>query len=523
MLQYPMAARTLLLGVDVGSGSIRAEVFLANGQSLGQARRAHHPRQPQPGVAEYDPEAMTAAVVSCLRELADRFAIRPGETAGVALDGMISGVMGVDADWLPTTPYTTPLDMRYGKTLNAILERHDRRIREVTGSGMAVIGPKIAWIKSAFPEAFARTRKFVTATGFIAGKLAGFRSDEAFVDFTYLWTTGLSDTLNYRWSEELCSAHGIGADLLPRIVEPIAIIGRLTAVMGRETGLGEGVPIMAGAGDQSAGFVGAGLNRPGMMADVAGTYPILALCTDRFVPDLEARRIELFPSPIAGQFHACQIINGGGLTHHWIAREIGCATDDDSLATVFASLDAKAATLAPGCEGLICSPHLGGRVCPAQTAMRGTWIGFTWTHRKEHFHRAFLEAIAFEHALALQVLRKLHPEMHAPEIRGFGGGAKSILWNQIKADVLGLPYRALDQVDQATWGDAVLVGVAVGLFDDIARAAELRGLSGATIQPNTVNHQAYQEILKTYQSMEPSLEEACKRLQEPVRAQALNR
>jgi xylulokinase len=510
-----MAARTLLLGVDVGSGSIRAEVFLATGQSLGQARRAHHPHQPIPGVAEYDPEAMTAAVVSCLRELATRCAIRPGETAGLALDGMISGVMGVDADWVPTTPYTTPLDMRYGDTLNTILARHERRIREVTGSGMAVIGPKIAWIKAAFPEAFARTRKFVTATGFIAGKLAGLRSAGAFVDFTYLWSTGLSDTLQYRWSDELCAAHGIRQEILPRIVKPTAIVGHLTQAMGRETGLGAGVPIVAGAGDQSAGFVGAGLNRPGMMADVAGTYPIFALCTDRFVPDLEARRIELFPSPIAGQFHACQIINGGGLTHTWIAREMGGATDEAALAEVFASLDAKAATLAPGCDGLLCSPHLGGRVCPAHTAMRGVWLGFTWTHRKEHFHRAFLEAIAFEHALALHVLRNLHPGLPAPELRGFGGGAKSVLWNQIKADVLGMPYRALDKVDQATWGDAVLIGAAVGLFDDIARAAEQGWQAGATIQPNAANHLAYQEILATYQAVSPSLEDACERLRKP--------
>lgn len=510
-----MKTRTLLVGVDVGSSSIRAEVFDPLGNSLGTARRVNHFVQPAPGVAEYDGDLMTTAVLACLRELADRLEIRSGEVACLALDGMISGVMGVDAEWKPTTAYTTPLDMRYGDTLNRIMAEHERMVRRTTGSGMAVIGPKIAWIKAAFPDAFSRTRKFVTATGYVAGKLAALKPEEAFVDYTYLWTTGLSDTLNYRWSEELCAAHGIDPKVLPLIVAPTAVIGRLTPAMGLASGLGKGVPIAAGAGDQSAGFVGAGLTKPGLMADVAGTYPILALCTDQFVPDLDDGRIELFPSPIAGQFHACFVINGGGLTHHWFGREIAGATSEEGLDQVFAALDAKSDRIPPGCEGLICSPHLGGRVCPAHTQMKGAWLGFTWTHRKEHFYRAFLEAIAFEHALAFRVLRKLYPTLQPTELRGFGGGAKSALWNQIKADVLGLPYRVLANVDQATWGDAVLAGCAVGIFCDLSSAA-VSGISDATtVRPDASRHEEYNSLLRAYERVTPLLEDSFRRISSP--------
>ena len=503
-----MTPRKLVLGVDVGSGSIRAGVFDADGQALGEARRAHHPLQPRPGVAEYDPESMTAAVVGCLRELAERLAIRPGEVAGMALDGMISGVMGVDADWRPTTAYTTPLDMRYGDTLNAIMARHERRVREITGSGLAVIGPKIAWIKHAFPEAFARTARFVTATGYVAGRLAGLRPEQAFMDYTYLWTTGLSETVRYRWSEELCAAHGVNAAQLPRIVTPTDVVGHLSREMSTATGLEAGLPIIAGAGDQTAGLVGAGLTRPGLLADSAGTYPVLALCTDQFAPDLEHGRIELLPSPVAGQFHACQIINGGGLTHHWFAREFAGAAEDAALRAAFEDLDAKAAGIAPGCDGLFCSPHLGGRIAPAQTAMRGAWIGFTWTHRREHFYRAFLEAIAFEYALALRALRQLHPKHPPAEILGFGGGARSTLWNQVKADVLGLPYRALDRLEQSVWGVALLAGVGVGLFPDLAVTVQGR-VSGPVIEPDPARHDAYAKLLAGYEAITPPIELAC--------------
>jgi len=140
--------------------------------------------------------------------------------------------------------------------------------------------------------------------------------------------------------------------------------------------------------------------------------------------------------------------------------------------------------------------------------MKGAWLGFTGTHRKEHVYRAFLEAIAFEHAIAFRVLRKLYPTLQPTELRGFGGGAKSALWNQIKADVLGLPYRALPNVDQATWGDAVIAGCAVGIFGDI-RSAAVSGISdGTTVRPDGLRHQAYSSLLRTYERVTPLLEES---------------
>jgi len=493
--------RVHLIGIDLGSSSIKATIFDAEGNAAGEARKDNLPDQSRAGVAEYDGDRMLRATLDAIRDLLETSEVSPSDVAAICMDGMISGTMGIDASWQATTPYTTPLDMRFAPQLNRAIDRHHDLIRSKTGSGMAVIGPKIMWIREEFPEAYARTARFVTATGYVAGKIAGLEADESFVDFTYLWSSGLSDTLKYEWSAELCEALGVPADKLPRIVQPTDVVGRVGRSAADATGLLEGTPIVAGAGDQSAGFVGAGLTRAGRMADVAGTYPILAYCTGEFRPDIEHRSIEIFPSPVRGLFNPCSVINGGGLTHHWFAETFAGADAQQAKGrgqSVYDVLDANAAKVAPGSDKLFFNPHLGGRVCPVQTNFKGAWFGFTWTHRREHFYRAVLESIAYDQALAFRLMKQIHPEMAEPEIAVYGGGARSALWNQIKADVMGVPYVALAREDLAALGDAIIAGCALGIYADMAEAAERLVRHAARFEPRPAAHAFYRPYADCY-------------------------
>ena len=132
---------------------------------------------------------------------------------------------------------------------------------------------------------------------------------------------------------------------------------------------------------------------------------------------------------------------------------------------------AWAETIPPGADGLFFSPHLGGRICPSAPAMRGAWIGFSWSHSQAHFCRALLESIAYEYAFYLGILVDQLPGLALVEARAVGGGARSAAWNQIKADVLDLPYQSLGRSELGTWGAALIAGKAVGLFDDLAAVA----------------------------------------------------
>ncbi len=496
-------AESYLIGIDVGSSFTKAFLFDTAGQTRGEARRDTHPQQPRPGVAEYDGAQLLQATLATIREVLDKTAVAAAQVAAICLDGMISGVMGIDAAGEATTPYTTTLDMRFAPQLNRVMAQHHDLIRAQTGCGQPTIGPKMMWIRDEFPTVYRQTAKFVTITGYMIGKLAGLNAAESVIDYTYLWASGLSDTQHYAWSPLLCEALGVSAQKLPRIVKPADIVGRISPAAAAATGLLAGTPIVAGAGDQSAAFVGAGITQPNRAGDAAGTFPIIALCTDEFRPDLTYKLAEIIPSAIPGLWNPISLIIGGGLTHHWFQETFAHADASEAgqqgeKATVYDILDAKANLVPPGADRLFFIPHLGGRACPTNTNYRGAWVGFTWAHKREHFYRAILESIAYDQTLAFRSLLTAHPSAAVTEIVVYSGGARSQVWNQIKADVMGLPYVALDREDLSALGAAIIAGYAVGIYADLAATAEHLSKRSARFQPNPAAHAFYGEYTAFY-------------------------
>jgi xylulokinase len=507
-----------IIGIDVGSSFTKSTLLDTGGNVLADAKRDTHPAQPRAGVAEYDGPGLLQAVYGSVRELVEKGGVDPSQVAAVCLDGMISGTMGIDAQGDATTPYTTTLDTRFFPQLNWVLEHFHDPIRQLTGSGQPTIAPKMLWVREAFPDVYQATARFVTVSGYILGKMAGLAAADAFVDYTYLWATGLSDTQRYAWSEELCRLMDLPMDKLPRIVRSSDIVGGVGREAAGATGLVEGTPIVAGAGDQSAGFIGAAITRPNRMASNAGTYPVLATCTDQFRPDMQSRMSEIIPSVIPGLWNPTSYIIGGGLSHHWFQETFAHADAAAALAelgpdaSAYAVLDANASRLPPGSDGLFFIPHLGGRACPGNTDYKGAWFGFTWTHKREHFYRAVLEAIAYDQYLQLRNFQANDPNLAVAEVTAFGGGARSALWNQIKADVLGLPHVLLGREDLAPIGNAILAGYALGIYTDMAETAERFVQRTARVEPRPEVHAYYQECAAFYAALLQDSEPAFARL-----------
>lgn len=494
-------AENYFIGIDIGSSFTKSSIVSTQGAVVAEAKRDTHPAQPRAGVAEYDGPTLLAAVYASVAELMQRTGVSPGAVAAICLDGMISGAMGIDDAGDATTPYTTTLDQRFTPQLNRVLDRFHDPIRELTGSGQPTVAPKILWIREEFPDVYRRTAKFVTISGYVLGKLAGLSAQEAVVDTTYLWATGLADAQNYVWSDDLCQMMVVPVDKLPRIVRSFDIIGGVASEAAEATGLRLGTPIVAGAADQSAGFVAAGVTKANRMASNSGTYPVLAICTDQFRPDMQERMSEIIPSVIPGLWNPTSYIIGGGLSHHWFQETFAFADESEGRSqgrSVYEILDERAAALPPGSERLFFLPHLGGRACPTNTNLKGAWFGFTWTHHREHFYRAILESIAYDQFLQLQAFRASNPDLKVEEITAYGGGAKSALWNQIRADVMGLPLALLDREDLAPIGNAVLAGYALGMYDDMAAAAERFVTRTARVEPDPARHEHYRPLADFY-------------------------
>ncbi|MHB0874696.1 MAG: FGGY-family carbohydrate kinase [Anaerolineae bacterium] len=502
-----------LIGVDLGTSATKAAIYHRDGRLVAEASAEVPLYYPGPGAVEQENDDFYRSAAQAVRQCLAESGIDPRSVAAIACDSQMAGVGAVDEHFWPVTRFDSWLDVRCQPYLDYLEREHGELITRLTGCPpICDHGPKIVWWREEHPESYARTAKYVMPAGYVAGRMAGLRGERAFIDYTFIHFSALCDARAGEWSPELCGLLGVDRAKLPRIVAPWEIIGEVRDEAAGDFGLAPGTPIAAGCGDTAAGALGAGIVRPGMLLDTAGTAAVLAGCTDRFTPDVEHRVLFSMRSVIPGLWHPLAYVAGGGLALRWFADTF-CRGDSPCEPRVadefYAHMAAEAAVVPAGSEGLFFSPHLGGRICPAEPAMRGAWVGLSWRHGRPYFYRAILESIAFEYAYYLRILRDLAPDLSLLEARVIGGGARSPEWNQIKADVLDVPYRRLRRPEFATWGSALVAGRAVGLVEDIASAASVASLpDGAPAYPRPEAVAVYARLAQRYAAWQTTLAEA---------------
>ncbi len=494
-------SRTCLAGVDLGTMGTKAAIYDTDGQLLAEAYEESRLYYPKPGWVEQQPDEIYGSALRTIRSCIEQSRINPAQIAGIAFDGQMSGIGTVDANWDAPTRYDSWLDTRCGPYITRLKE-HEQQITALTGGPPTIShGAKILWWMREQPEAFKRVAKFVVPGGYVAGRMAGLKGAEAYIDRTYLHFSCFSDTQRGEWSDDLLGLFGVDKRKLPRIVHPWEVIGHVTEEAAATSGLKAGTPIAAGCGDQAAGMLGAAMVHPGLVFDVAGTASVFAICLDRFVTDQTNRTLFTACLAIPDLYYALAYINGGGLNLRWFRDELAVpekARAEASGENIYQVLDRMAASVSPGSNKLLFLPHLGGRVCPGDPNTRGLYIGLHWSHTRAHLYRAMLEGVGYEYAYYLGIVRGLLPDLDFRETRVIGGGARSKLWNQIKADILGVPYVQLNREEFAVLGSAILAGYAVGVFSDLAATAQRFTQTIQRIEPNRDHHALYQPLVKEY-------------------------
>lgn len=496
-----------LIGVDLGTSSTKAALYRTDGTLVAEAGAEVPLYYPRPGVVEQENDdfyrTAAATVSQCVRESG----IDPRQVAAIAFDSQMAGVGSVDENYRPATRFDSWLDMRCQPYIAYLNDHHAELITRLTGCAPTCDhGPKIMWWQHERPDEYARVSKFLMPSAYVAGRMAGLRGDQAFMDYTFIHFSGLSDNRAGTWSAAICDTLGVDMGRLPEIVEPWRVIGEVTDAAARDFGLAPGTPIAAGCGDTAANALGAGVVRPGMIFDVAGTASVFAGCTDTFVADVEHRALLTMRSVIPGLWNPLAYIAGGGQALRWFRDQFGPGATGSSADDAYTAMIAEATDIPPGAEGLFFSPHLGGRICPATPEMRGAWLGFSWGHTRSHFFRAILESIAYEYAWYLSILREAIPNLQLTETRAVGGGARSDAWNQIKADVLGVPYQRLSRSEFGTWGSAMIAGKAAGIYDDLAQTAiEHARPAGEPLRPAAARHETYRPLVERYVRLQSDL------------------
>ena len=502
-----------IIANDIGSQSIKTALYDEEGNLVSFVNQETNIIDEGHGGLVYDGDEVYGQTIKNIRDLLQLSGINPTKVVVISFSGMGGGIIGVDKDWNSTMKYSNPIDIRDHHHFVEMMKTNSKLIRKLSGTGNPMGANKLIWIKKDMPEVYKRTRKFMMLTQFVQGKFCSFRDEQAIWEFSSVALSGMADSEKYKWSDEICNAINIDIRKLPRIVEPSEIIGNLGKEAAIGSGLVQGVLVVAGAFDKVCDTIGSGSHKIGMLVDNAATYPGLVLTVDKFLPDLEFNRLECHPGGDKEKWLVQTYIIGGGLSHSWYEKEILNGYDFTRKSkNIFKVLDERISKLPPGSDGLLFFPYLGGKATPFDPNARGAWAGFTWSHNYLHFYKSILESIAYEHAITLKITKEKFPEVKFNEARVLGGGAKSNVWNQIKSDILGIPYITLNRSDTATLGSALLGGKAVGIFKDLSKVADKIIKTQEILNPRKKYHEYYNYCVETYSSVDKDLKTIYKKL-----------
>jgi xylulokinase len=304
------------------------------------------------------------------------------------------------------------------------------------------------------------------------------------------------------WSETLLEAAEMTADKLPVLTPTGTVIGCVSRACSDATGLSTKTKVVAGAMDQMCAAVGAGNISPGIITESTGTVVALVTTTSEPIIDF-ATKVPCHIHAVPGVYCLLAWSPTGGLVLKWF-KDRFCEEEKQQAARrgsdVYDLLCEEAAQVAPGSEGLIMLPHLEGAGFPEfAPAARGVLFGLTLRHGKPHFIRAILESVAYLIRSDVETLQRLGAG--ADEIRVLGGGAKSALWNQIKADVLGLPVAVPANREAAVLGAAMIAAVGVGLHADFPTAVGAMTRIDTRIKPDAANREIYAAQYRRYRAL----------------------
>jgi xylulokinase len=490
---------SLLIGLDIGTTSVKAGVFDAAGRQLAAVGQEYRIDHPSPDRAEMDAEVYWTATVAAVRQALDVAGADPTRVEAVAVSSQGETVVAVDAHGRPLAPAIVWLDNRALDESRELAGRFgDAAVYDRTG--VPSITPtwpacKILWWRRHEPEVFAGARRFLLVEDFILHRLSGRFVSEGGVQCTSL----LFDIRSRTWWEPMLDAVGIGPERLPELVEPGAVVGTLSAVAASALGLPPGVRVVAGGMDQGAGAVGVGNVGSDVVSESTGGALTLQASVAHHGGD-PTGRTPVYIHSAPDRYLYCPVCPTGGMALTWFrdqfgAEEVARAAREGGSA--YDLLTALAAGVEPGAGGLTMLPHLAGAFSPEyEPEAPGVFYGFTLHHGRPHFVRAVLEAVAFMLRRNLELLAGAGAA--ATQIRSHGGGSRSALWNQIKADVCGLPVVTLEGDDAAVRGDAMIAGVAVGLFPDLATACSAMVTIRDRYEPDPATRAAYDDAYGRY-------------------------
>jgi xylulokinase len=487
---------TLLLGIDLSTTGAKALLIDDEGRVVSSATTPLNLSTPHPLWSEQEPRDWWDATANSISHALGAANASGHEIAAIGLTGQMHGLVLLDEGRRVLRPAILWNDQRCGAECDEIRARisHENLVR-ITGND-ALTGftaPKILWVEKHEPEIYRRIRHILLPKDYIRYKLTGaLAMDKADGSGTMLF-----DLAKRTWAPEILNALNIPADWLPPTFEGHETTSEVTDEAAELTGLRKGTPVVAGGGDQSAQAIGVGVVRPGRMAVTLGTSGVVFAATES--PLIEPQgRLHAFCHAVPDRWHLMGVMLSAAGSLQWYRDKLACDRN-------FEDLVSEASQVPAGSEGLIFLPYLSGERTPhADPLARGAWIGLTARHSQAHLIRSILEGVAFGLKDIFDLMKDagLGP---IEQIRLSGGGAKSQLWRQILADVLGAELVTVNTTEGAALGAALLAGIGAGLWPDADSACAQTIAVKDRVSPNPATAEIYRSLHQQYQQLYPAL------------------
>lgn len=483
------------IGYDCGTMGTKVAIYTGEGQLIAEAYREHQIQYPKPGWAEMDPGQFYRVVVEGIQQCVSDGKINPNDVAGISCSGIICGIVPIDDAWRPVGPYVPYLDGRAQAEARELLDVEPLWIEESGNAEPGAYMPPVIlkWLLKNMTAVKRDARKVVGAAHYVMGRFGGLSAENAFVDWAHQsgWVIGF-DARKRNWSERQIEIMGLPYEILPRVVKPWDVVGELSRKEAEVLGLKPGIPLVAGGGDIMQSCLGAGLTDVGMSFDVAGTASIVAFAVKDIDPVITKKKVLINAmNTFDDQYLLWAFIPAGGLSLRWYRDELAQRRGDDA---VYRELDRLAQDVRPGADFSLFFPFLQGRSSPVWPTASGTWLGLRGSNTAGHLWRSLMESIAFEYLFWANTLR--NENIPVNQMIGTGGGSKSPIWNQIKADVMNVEYLIPSHAEGAVLGNALLAAFGVGNIKDMRETIKQWVSFRDVYRPQSALNQFYEKIYK---------------------------
>lgn len=509
-----------LIGIDVGTSSLKVVIASERGDILAVASSDYSVARPHPGWSEQDPELWWAAARIAVPTAIKGANLRPSDIRAIGLSGQMHGSVLLDR---------ATVDSRgsRGSAIRPALLWNDQRtaaecarIESLAGGRRALVDlvgnaaltgfslPKLMWLRAHEPRHADAVASFMLPKDYIGFRLAGVCA----TDVGDASGTLLLDPDSRSWSKRAIELFGIDPAILPRLHESGQVIGTVTPWAASELGIVAGIPVIAGSGDNQAGAIGAGIVGPGQVLATLGTSGVIYAHADH--PRRDVGRADNQSAATSGRLHTMCAADGTAATRgHWsltgctlsAAGALQWARDTIAPDVPFDTLIEEASHAEPCARGLLFMPHLTGERCPyPDPDARGAWIGLTARHTRAHLIRAVIEGVTFTMAQILDLVRDSGVEVRA--VRLGGGGARSAFWRQLQADLYGAPVATTNTEQGPAFGAALLAGVGIGLWPDVAAAANACVHETERVDPDPRRAQSYSPAREAFAGLHAGLQ-----------------